>query len=154
MDKREQRIEQALKILLETGDIKAVAKQFGVCEKTVKRWQKQGNKSVHNEKISTARAEADDFDGRASEIVDKSLLLIKKRIDAALCFEDELLVLLQIIADEEELPQKEKSALISKLKNLEIQKIGEVIATVNSFCTHTDKERGNDDFKLEIKVDE
>ncbi len=154
MDKRVQRREEALRVLSKTKDIKLVAEQFGVCESTVRRWQMQANKSVQNEKISGGEDLTDYFEQRASEIVDKGLILINKRIDTALMFEEELSQLLLMIAQQDDLPQKEKSALIAKLKNLEIQKIGEVIATINSFCAHTDRERDGNDFKLEIKVEE
>ncbi len=154
MDKRAIKKQEALSSLMKSCDVQSVAEQFGLSVSTVKRWQREINKTETKKKISNSDSLKDGFVASAKEIVDNSLLLIKKRIDTALKFEDELVRLLNIIAMDDDLPQKEKTAFITKLRNLEIQKIGEVISAVNSFCAHNENEREEHNFKLEIKVDE
>lgn len=75
-----------------------------------------------------------DFAQRASNIIDKGLTLLERRLDTALEREEELNELIEDIysTDKEELSQNRKNALIAKIGALQLQKLGEITTAVGT----------------------
>ena len=72
-----------------------------------------------------------DFSDKASEIIDKGLILLNRRITTAIEKEEEIAELLEAIGSED-IPDKTKSALYNKIKSLEIQKLGEITTAIGT----------------------
>ena len=69
-----------------------------------------------------------EFADKATEIIEKGLLLLNKRLDRAIMDEDELDDLIDEVyfTDKEEMSYTEKSAIINKIKNLQLQSVKEL----------------------------
>lgn len=75
-----------------------------------------------------------DFAQKASDIIDKGLALLERRLDTALEHENELNELIEGISltPKEEISQKEKQALITKIKALQLQKLGDITTAIGT----------------------
>ena len=82
-----------------------------------------------------------DFTGRTSEIIDKGLTIIEKRIDFALENEEALKNLIGQLEDlaSEVVSSAEKKSLISHIKSLELHKLSEIAALINAFYDRNQK---------------
>lgn len=82
---------------------------------------------LRNEKMS-------EFSNRASEIIQKGLTLLNKRLDRAITSEEDLDLLIDEIfaTDKEELSQDEKNRLINKIKALQLQDIKAITTAIGT----------------------
>lgn len=104
---------------------------------------------LRNEKMS-------EFSSRASEIIQKGLTLLNKRLDRAIASEEDLDVLIDeiFVTDKKELSQDEKNRLVSKVKTLQLQ---DFRAVVNAIGVLTDKKllmEGKSTGRIEIVAGE
>lgn len=115
-----------------TGNYKETARDLNLATTTV-RDVVLANKNkaefvrLRNEKMS-------EFSNKASEIIQKGMILLGKRLDRAIESEEELdLVIDEIFAtDKEELSQDEKNRLVSKLRALQLQDIKAITTAIGT----------------------
>ena len=86
---------------------------------------------LRNEKMA-------EFSNRASELIQKSLVLLNRRLDRAIASEEDLDLLIDEIyaTDKEELSQDEKRSLVLKIRALQLQ---DFKALTTSMCMLYDK---------------
>lgn len=106
-----------------TRSYSETARELGMPQSTVEKIVKE-NKDK-DEFVKVCDEKKSDFSMKASSIIDKGMLLLEKRLDRAILHEEDLDALIDEIfaADKEEMSEKEKNALISKIKTLQIQDI-------------------------------
>lgn len=75
-----------------------------------------------------------EFSVRASEIIQKGLTLLNKRLDRAISSEEDLDVLIDEIfaTDKEELSQDEKNKLVNKVRALQLQDIKAITTAIGT----------------------
>lgn len=99
-----------------------------------------------------------EFADKASEIIDKGLRLLDRRINTALEYEDELDELIDEIfaSDKEEISPDEKKALINKIKSLQVQKLGEITTAIGTLYDKRALAKGentqNESINVNIKI--
>ena len=73
-----------------------------------------------------------EFSNKATEIIEKGLLLLNKRLDRAIEDEEELDDLIDEIyfTDNDELSQPEKTSLIAKIKGMQLQNIKDITTAI------------------------
>lgn len=82
---------------------------------------------LRNEKMS-------EFSSRASEIIQKGLTLLNKRLDRAIASEEDLDILIDEIyaTDKEELSQDEKNRLVNKIRTLQVQNMKDITTAIGT----------------------
>lgn len=82
---------------------------------------------LRNEKMS-------EFSSRASEIIQKGLTLLNKRLDRAIASEEDLDLLIDEIyaTDKEELSQDEKNRLVNKIRTLQVQNMKDITTAIGT----------------------
>ena len=82
---------------------------------------------LRNEKMN-------EFSSRASEIIQKGLTLLNKRLDRAITSEEDLDLLIDEIyaTDKEELSQDEKNRLVNKIRTLQIQNMKDITTAIGT----------------------
>lgn len=82
---------------------------------------------LRNEKMS-------EFSTRASEIIQKGLTLLNRRLDRALASEEDLDLLIDEIyaTDKEELSQDEKNRLVNKIRTLQVQNMKDITTAIGT----------------------
>ena len=82
---------------------------------------------LRNEKMN-------EFSNRASEIIQKGLTLLNKRLDRAIASEEDLDVLIDEIfnTDRDELSQDEKNRLVNKIRALQLQDIKAITTAIGT----------------------
>lgn len=115
-----------------TNNFKETARDLGLPVTTVKNIvDKNKDKpefvKLRNEKMN-------EFSFRASEIIQKGLTLLNKRLDRAISYEEDLDVLIDEIyeTDKEELSQDEKNKLVSKIRALQLQDIKAITTAIGT----------------------
>lgn len=100
---------------------------------------------LRNEKMT-------EFSNRASEIIQKGLTLLNKRLDRAIASEEDLDVLIDEIyaTDKEELTQDEKNRLVAKIKALQLQDIKAITTAIGTLFDKKALADGNPTERTEI----
>ena len=82
---------------------------------------------LRNEKMN-------EFSSRASEIIQKGLTLLNKRLDRAIASEEDLDILIDEIyaTDKEELSQDEKNRLVNKIRTLQVQNMKDITTAIGT----------------------
>lgn len=82
---------------------------------------------LRNEKMN-------EFSNRASEIIQKGLTLLNKRLDRAIASEEDLDILIDEIyaTDKEELSQDEKNRLVNKIRTLQVQNMKDITTAIGT----------------------
>ena len=99
-----------------------------------------------------------DFAEKASAIIDKGMELLNRRLSTAIDHEDALDVLINAIfeTDKEELTQNEKNQLIGQIKQLQLQKLGDITTAVGTLFDKRALARGesteNQAIQVNIKI--
>lgn len=106
-----------------------VSRQLGVPVTTIKGWIEKKKPDAFDELRTQKKAE---FIEKSSEILDKLLLLLDRRVTTALIFEEELDRLLEMISKQNEISDKEKKTIVMKLKEMQLQKIGELSTVIGT----------------------
>lgn len=80
------------------------------------------------------KREKECFAEKAGEIIDKGLALLNRRISTALQYEEELEMLIDEIysMSPDEVTAREKVALVNKIKNLQLQRMGEITTAIGT----------------------
>lgn len=115
-----------------TNNFKETARDLGLAVTTVKsivdsNKDKPEFVKLRNEKMN-------EFSSRASEIIQKGLTLLNKRLDRAIMYEDDLDVLINEIfaTSKTELSQDEKNKLINKIRALQLQDIKAITTAIGT----------------------
>lgn len=95
-----------------------------------------------------------EFAERASQLIDKGMELLERRLSTALDSETELNILIDEIyaSDKTELTQDEKNRLVAKIRGLQLQSIGDVVKTVGTLYDKRALSRGEDTENTKIKI--
>lgn len=106
---------------------------------------------LRNEKMS-------EFSERASEIIQKGLTLLDKRLDRAIAQEEDLDVLMDAIfaTDKDELSQDEKNRLVCKIRALQLQDIRAITTAIGTLYDKRALAEGKatENVAVEIKLPE
>ena len=115
-----------------TNNYKETAKELGLAVSTVKgivdsNKDKPEFVKLRNEKMS-------EFSTRASEIIQKGLTLLNRRLDRALASEEDLDLLIDEIyaTDKEKLSQDEKNRLVNKIRTLQVQDMKDITTAIGT----------------------
>ena len=99
------------------------------------------------------------FAQKTTEIIEKGLLLLNKRLDKAISHEEDLEVLIDEIfaTDREELSNEEKNRLVNRIKALQIQNIKDITTAIGTLYDKRALSRGemtqNVNFATNISID-
>lgn len=122
--------EKAMALYAANGNLSETARIIGIPKTTIKSWT---DKPENNERFEQMRTEKkEQFINQAWEIIDKGLLLTKNRLSRAIEHESELDEIIGIIAKDGELSGQAKTALINKIRALEIQNVRELSTLVGT----------------------
>ena len=93
-----------------------------------------------------------EFSNRASEIIQKGLTLLNKRLDRAIASEEDLDILIDEIyaTDRQELAQDEKNRLVAKIRALQLQDIRAVTTAIGTLYDKKALADGNPTERTEI----
>ena len=85
-----------------------------------------------------------EFADKASEIIDKGLLLLNKRLDRAMNEEEHFDLLIDEIfsADRDEISQDEKNRLVAKIKQMQLQNIKDITTAIGTLFDKRALSRG------------
>lgn len=149
--------EKAIQLYGLNGSISKVSRELNIPWSTVKEWI---SRPENCETVVKLREESKiQFAEKASDIIDKGLLLIEKRINTALDHEIALDNLIHEIftTDKEEISQDEKKALVSKIRSLQLQKLGEISNTLGTLFDKRALARGeataNETVRIELSAE-
>lgn len=119
-----------------TNNYKETARDLGLPYMTVKSIVDKNKDKPEFVKLRDEKM--NEFSIRASEIIQKGLTLLNKRLDRAITSEEDLDLLIDEIfaTNKEELSQDEKNRLVVKIKALQLQ---DIKAIVNAIGVLTDK---------------
>lgn len=116
--------EKALAMLATDNNVAEIAKQIGIPERTLRDWKKE--KEDDEEFAELRRKKKTEFVNKSWEVIEKALLLGKKRVERALNHEEELDNLIDEISADSEIHPLTKQALVSKIKTLQIQTVRDI----------------------------
>lgn len=119
---------------------------------------------VHKNRLSDAFAELRTqtekaFADKSTEIIEKGLLLLNRRLDRAIENEEELDDLIDEVyfTDKDEMSFTEKSAIINKIKNLQVQNMKDITTAIGTLYDKRALQRGeatqNVGFTSNIPID-
>ena len=120
--------EKAYLMYAACGNFNEVSRSLGVPVTTIKTWIDKKKPDELDELRTQKKME---FVDKASEIIDKGLLLLDRRITTALEYENELEELISVISSQD-MNGNEKNALITKVKSLELQKLSEITTAIGT----------------------
>ncbi len=115
-----------------TNNYKETARELNLPVTTVK--SIVDNNKDKPEFVKLRNEKADEFSEKASEIINKGLILLKRRFDRAIETEEELDLLIDEIfaTDKEEISQDEKNRLVGKLRILQLQDIKAITTAIGT----------------------
>lgn len=124
--------EQVYMLYATCGNYRETARQIGVSPSTVQKWIEDKKKSDPDgfEQLRTQKKE--DFIERASDIINKALQLLDKRITTAIEKENELEELLDDVSSTPDIQGNQKQMIINKIKSLELQRLGEITTAIGT----------------------
>jgi hypothetical protein len=91
------------------------------------------DKNKNSETFAELRTQKQkEFSAKATEVIEKGLLLLNRRLDRAIETEEELDDLIEEVyfTDKDEMSYTEKSAIINKIKNMQIQNIKDLTTAI------------------------
>lgn len=115
-----------------TDNYKEVARDLDLPVTTVK--SIVDNNKDKPEFVKLRNEKMNEFSEQASEIIQKGLTLLNKRLDRAIASEEDLDLLIDEIfaTDKEELSQDEKNRLVSKIRALQLQDIRAITTAIGT----------------------
>ena len=122
--------QQAIVIFATTQNLSETARTLNIPKSTVKSWIVKKDAKEQIVQISTEKRQ--DFAEKATAIIDKGLELLDRRLSTALDKQQELEKMIDIVSDDEKLTERQKIGIISTIKQLELQKLGEITTAVGT----------------------
>lgn len=104
--------------------------------------------------IQLQTEKAKEFSEKASEIIQKGLLLLDRRFSRALQKEEELDVLIDAIFDSEkdEISREEKKRLVEKIKALQLQDVKAITTAIGTLYDKRALENGSSTEKMTVEI--
>ncbi len=104
--------------------------------------------------IQLQTEKAKEFSEKASEIIQKGLLLLDRRFSRALQKEEELDVLIEAIFDSEktEISQDEKKRLVDKIKALQLHDVKAITTAIGTLYDKRALENGSSTEKMTVEI--
>lgn len=137
-----------------TNNFKETARNLGIPVTTVK--SIVDNNINKPEFVKLRNEKMNEFSRSASEIIQKGLTLLNKRLDRAIASEEDLDVLIDEIfaTDKEELSQDEKNKLVAKIKVLQLQDIRAITTAIGTLYDKKALADGNatENVAVEVKL--
>lgn len=148
--------EKAFLLYATCGNYNEVSRELDVPITTIKGWVDKKNPDELDE---LRKKKKEEFVDKASDIIDKGLRLLNRRLDRAIEHEDDLDKLIDEIyrTDKEELSQEEKNRLVSKIRSLQIQNMRDITTAIGTLYDKRALAKGdstdNQSIVIEIKGD-
>ena len=115
-----------------TNSYNQTAKDLGMPFETVRDIVKANQDA--DEFVKLRQQKRDEFADKATEIIDKGLLLLKRRMDRAIEEEETLDDLIEDIwaMDDEEMSQQTKTATVNKIKNMQLHNLKDITTAIGT----------------------
>ncbi len=135
-----------------TGNYMETSRETGIAVSTVKKIVDENIDKPEFEKLCNEKKA--EFANRATEIINKAMRLLNKRLDRALSQEESLDLLIdEIFATErEELSQDEKKSLVSKIRALQLQDIKAITTAIGTLYDKRALANGSATDKVVVEV--
>ena len=113
-------------------NLKETARTLNMPVSTVKGIVDEHKNSEEFENLRTQKQK--EFADKATEVITKGLILLNRRLDRAISDEEELDDLIDEVyfKDNDEMPYPEKSAIIAKIKGLQLQSVKELTTAIGT----------------------
>ena len=132
--------EKAFAMLAVGESYASVAKKLGLSESTVRTWAKkweneddpsESEKNFAN--FAELRAKKkEEFVNNAWGLISKAQVLLEKRLNRAIESETEVDKMIDVVLSDDELSDKTKQALISKLKTIKVDDMREIVTVLGT----------------------
>ena len=115
-----------------TDNFNETAKILNIPARTVEKIVKDNKNKPEFAKLCVEKKQ--DFAKKASEIIDKGLILLNRRLDTAIKHEESLDMIIDEIyaADKKDIKQEEKQRLVSQIRLLQVQKMGDITTSIGT----------------------
>ncbi len=123
---------QVMALWFTNYNLRETARTLNVPVSTVKDIVDKNKNSEEFENLRTQKQK--EFADKATEVIEKGLLILNKRLDRAISDEEELDDLIDEIyfTDNDEMSFTEKSQLINKIKGLQLQSVKELTTAIGT----------------------
>ncbi len=137
-----------------TNNLKETARELSLPVSTVKTIVDKNKDKPEFVKLRDEKMS--EFSSRASEIIQKGLILLNKRFDRAIASEEDLDVLIDEIfeMDKKELSQDEKKRLVGKIRALQLQDVKAITTAIGTLYDKKALADGNPTERTEIIGDD
>ena len=137
-----------------TGNLREVSRQLDVPLATVKSVVDRNKDKPEFVQLKTQKKQ--EFSDKASEIIDKQLELLRRRVDTALENQEELEEMIFEVwnADKEEIDPQAKKGLVSKLSRLQLNSLSEITTSMGTLYDkmRLDKGESTENTQQTIKI--
>lgn len=115
-----------------TNNLREVSRQLDIPLTTVKLTVDKNKNKPEFEQLRTQKKQ--EFSDKASEIIDKQLELLKRRVDTALENQEELEEMIYEVwnADKEVIREQQKKSIVSKLSKLQLNSLSEITTSMGT----------------------
>lgn len=123
-------------------NLRETSRELGIPLTTVKEVVDKHKTKPEFEQLRTEKQA--EFSQKATEIIEKGLLLLNRRLNRAIESEEELDDLIDEVyfADKDEMSYTEKQAIINKIKNLQVQNIKDITTAIGTLYDKRALSRG------------
>ena len=138
-------------------NLRETSRTLGIPLTTVKDIVDKNKNAVEFEQLRTQTEKA--FAQKTTEIIEKGLLLLNKRLNRAIEHEEDLDDLIDEVwdMDEDEMSYKEKDKLVNKIKTLQVQNIKDITTAIGTLYDKRALSRGemtqNVNFATNLSLD-
>jgi DNA-binding transcriptional MerR regulator len=124
-------------------NMRETSRELGVPLTTVKEIVDKNKNAEEFEELRTQTEKA--FAQKTTEIIEKGLILLNKRLNRAIEHEDDLDELIEEIwdIDDDEMSYKEKDKLVNKIKTLQLQNIKDITTAIGTLYDKRALSRGD-----------
>lgn len=128
-----------------------IAKQLGVPVSTVADWIKK--RELPEEVVLKKAVEKIDFVTQSTDIIEKSMQLMTRRLESCIDFENEFAAFMEMLSSDEELSKPAYKAIVSKLSILQIAKTSDLTSMVGTLYDKRALAKGESTASTTIKVE-
>lgn len=115
-----------------TNNYNETARNLGMAVATVKNIVDDNENAEEFKKLRIEKRE--EFSEKASEIIDKGLLLLNRRLNRAIEEEEQLDDLIEEVysMDDEEMSQQSKTATVNKIRNMQLHNLKDITTAIGT----------------------
>lgn len=123
-------------------NLRETSRELGIPLSTVKDIVDRNKDTEKWKRIRTQKQ--DEFVEKATEIIDKGLILLRRRLNRAINEEESLDLLIEEIfsTDKEEISQDEKNRLVTKIKQMQMQNVKDITTAIGTLYDKRALSRG------------